>query len=198
MNLTLTAPITDPSRGRKRARDARRHGKHYERRKARAIAQYGSYAAYRTRERRRDGQLPKDERKSITAQKREARKRVRRQEVAARKAARRKPWYGLPKPEQMRMRRRLDPTYRQYDILRAFCRKRRLRQAADGTVTPAALRALMASTKRCYLCRKALHGRLSFDHVVPIAAGGAHSMANLAVVHLPCNLKKKAQVRTIV
>lgn len=34
----------------------------------------------------------------------------------------------------------------------------------------------------------------SVDHIVPIAAGGAHTLANVALAHLVCNQRKGASV----
>lgn len=45
---------------------------------------------------------------------------------------------------------------------------------------------------RCHLCRKKVRLKeLHFDHVIPLAKGGAHSEENLAVSHAKCNLRKQ-------
>ena len=51
---------------------------------------------------------------------------------------------------------------------------------------------------RCHICDGRVDGGLawphplsaSIDHLVPIAAGGSHSMANVALAHLRCNISK--------
>ncbi|WP_431966089.1 HNH endonuclease [Actinacidiphila sp. bgisy160] len=44
----------------------------------------------------------------------------------------------------------------------------------------------------CHLCGEPIQGRgdLHFDHVVPLARGGAHSMDNIRPAHMTCNLRK--------
>lgn len=43
----------------------------------------------------------------------------------------------------------------------------------------------------CYLCDNAIEdGDLSFDHVIPLARGGAHSEDNLKPAHKSCNFRK--------
>lgn len=44
----------------------------------------------------------------------------------------------------------------------------------------------------CHLCKAEIPGleELHFDHVVPIARGGEHSMANIKPAHATCNLRK--------
>jgi 5-methylcytosine-specific restriction endonuclease McrA len=113
-----------------------------------------------------------------------------------RPARERKPWSSPNKAESVRLRRLLDPDYRQYDILRAFVRKKRVRARADGTVTVDALRMLKAKVTCCYLCHRRIRpvDSTAFDHVVPIKYGGRHSMANLAVVHDACNRSKGAKM----
>jgi 5-methylcytosine-specific restriction endonuclease McrA len=45
----------------------------------------------------------------------------------------------------------------------------------------------------CHICsQRVLAEELSFDHVVPLARGGAHSMSNIRVAHRRCNSAKKA------
>lgn len=45
----------------------------------------------------------------------------------------------------------------------------------------------------CHLCRTGIEAldELHFDHVVPLARGGEHSMANIRPAHATCNLRKK-------
>lgn len=47
----------------------------------------------------------------------------------------------------------------------------------------------------CHLCRLVVEpSDLHFDHVIPLARGGDHTEANLAVSHRWCNLKKGSKV----
>lgn len=51
---------------------------------------------------------------------------------------------------------------------------------------------LFDAAVRCPHCQCHLTDDLkSFDHVVPLARGGAHSIANLVVCCLPCNVRKR-------
>ena len=48
---------------------------------------------------------------------------------------------------------------------------------------------------RCHICkRKVRLAELNFDHVIPLAKGGAHCEANLAVAHRRCNFQKHDKV----
>lgn len=54
----------------------------------------------------------------------------------------------------------------------------------------------------CYLCGKAIDLALSrnhplglhYDHVIPLARGGAHSVDNIRPTHARCNLRKKTKL----
>ena len=54
----------------------------------------------------------------------------------------------------------------------------------------------------CWICSLPVDATLSYpdpgyrswDHVIPISAGGTHTMDNIALSHLRCNLEKKAQI----
>lgn len=48
---------------------------------------------------------------------------------------------------------------------------------------------------RCYWCRKLVAiGRRHIDHIVPLAAGGTHTAANLCCSCVTCNLKKGSKL----
>lgn len=51
----------------------------------------------------------------------------------------------------------------------------------------------------CHICRKKVQSKaeLEFDHVIPLAKGGAHVEANIAVSHRKCNRQKAAKVLTL-
>lgn len=43
----------------------------------------------------------------------------------------------------------------------------------------------------CYLCLTGIEADdISFDHVIPLSRGGAHSSENIRVTHLNCNVRK--------
>lgn len=47
----------------------------------------------------------------------------------------------------------------------------------------------------CHLCQQKVdRATLTFDHIIPLSKGGAHSPENIAVAHYICNRDKKAQI----
>lgn len=42
----------------------------------------------------------------------------------------------------------------------------------------------------CHLCGQPILGRVSADHIVPVAMGGSDDVSNLAPSHLRCNVKR--------
>lgn len=72
---------------------------------------------------------------------------------------------------------------------RELARKRRARLAGAPVVETVDRAAIIARDKqRCHLCGKRvpLHD-IDLDHIVPLAVGGEHTAANLAVSHSRCN-----------
>lgn len=50
----------------------------------------------------------------------------------------------------------------------------------------------------CHICKRKVRAKeLHFDHVIPLAAGGAHVESNIAVSHSTCNVRKCAKVLTL-
>jgi hypothetical protein len=66
-------------------------------------------------------------------------------------------------------------------------------QASDGTAGPA-VKALLSTTS-CLYCGTKIKSNKDkrIDHMDPIALGGWHSAANLALACEPCNIKKAAK-----
>lgn len=76
--------------------------------------------------------------------------------------------------------------------------KRRCRMRLVTAETVDLQRIVARDRMRCHICRKKVRkDELHFDHVIPIAAGGTHEEANIAVSHATCNLKKHAKVLTL-
>lgn len=75
--------------------------------------------------------------------------------------------------------------------LRRHLRRAREREAADGTVTVAAVRGMLAAAKTCPCCGKPYtkqgKRKATVHHVIPLARGGAHSLTNLTVLCFSCN-----------
>lgn len=74
---------------------------------------------------------------------------------------------------------------------------RRRSRKFDGPherITAADLRALRAATADCYLCEKPLADPVENDHVIPLARGGRHILANIKPVHRHCNRVKWASL----
>ena len=70
--------------------------------------------------------------------------------------------------------------------------RRRIRISESSTVTADEMVALKLLAKKCYYCGKKTK-KLSFDHVTPIAKGGAHSRDNLVMACRHCNAVKGAK-----
>lgn len=76
--------------------------------------------------------------------------------------------------------------------------KRRARLAGASVERVTADEVRLATGDICYLCGIAIDfnlkhphpGSPSMDHVVPLSRGGSHSVDNLAMTHLRCNLRK--------
>ena len=83
---------------------------------------------------------------------------------------------------------------------RTHRRRARLRHAASERINYETVWRRDAGC--CWICGIAVDPQLahpdpmsrSWDHVVPLAAGGAHSMGNLALAHLFCNISKHARL----
>jgi 5-methylcytosine-specific restriction endonuclease McrA len=71
-------------------------------------------------------------------------------------------------------------------------RHRRRAREAGGKVTKTDLAAiLMEFGMTCHICGGEIAvGELQFDHVIPIAGGGAHDPSNIRPAHAKCNRKK--------
>lgn len=75
-------------------------------------------------------------------------------------------------------------------IVRRNIAHRRRVALADSTVTSDQMVALKRKAKgRCYYCQEKCKN-LSFDHIIPIARGGKHSLDNLVMACMPCNQSK--------
>lgn len=84
--------------------------------------------------------------------------------------------------------RRQDPSRRAY--LRALERVRKGRLAA-GDVTMVDLTTLASQNgPNCALCGGPLNDDVTVEHKTPLARGGSHTLDNLALAHLACNMRK--------
>lgn len=113
------------------------------------------------------------------------------EQLAARRASYDR--YHATHQEQMREARR-ERARRNPEKVSEWNRRRRARKlgARVGRVSYAEI--LGRDGLTCHLCGGAVsNATLSFDHVVPLARGGAHSMDNIKVAHLSCNSRKGAR-----
>jgi 5-methylcytosine-specific restriction endonuclease McrA len=77
-------------------------------------------------------------------------------------------------------------------------RKRRARLRAVRVEPVNSVKVYERDRWRCGLCGKQVNKRLeyphpmsaSLDHVIPLSLGGEHSMANVQLAHLSCNVEK--------
>jgi 5-methylcytosine-specific restriction endonuclease McrA len=69
-------------------------------------------------------------------------------------------------------------------------KRRAARDDADMDYSLDELLQLAMLCPLCAYCRMPVSMGFSFDHLVPIARGGPHSLVNLCVVCQPCNVRK--------
>lgn len=88
----------------------------------------------------------------------------------------------------------MDPVFAATARAKRSARRAAERSAADGTLTPTVVAALLAAAKRCALCGKRFTKRdpATLDHVVPLKLGGLHTIANIQPAHFACNSGKQA------
>jgi len=74
--------------------------------------------------------------------------------------------------------------------------QRRRARRLNATISPEKISAWMTRVKskefaRCYYCRERFRTtKIHFDHIVPLAKGGQHSLGNICVSCASCNLRK--------
>lgn len=86
---------------------------------------------------------------------------------------------------------------RNRDKIATLARNRRGAKMAGGR--PVDFEAIMQRDQMiCHVCKHPVtKATLHFDHVIPLAAGGAHSQENIAVAHARCNQRKGTRVLTL-
>jgi 5-methylcytosine-specific restriction endonuclease McrA len=80
-------------------------------------------------------------------------------------------------------------------VARAAAARRRARvKAAKGAVSTDQMQAILAAP-RCYICGKRFtkSNPATVDHVIALANGGDHDLANLAPAHQSCNASKRTR-----
>lgn len=94
-------------------------------------------------------------------------------------------------PEQYReINRRYEQANPEKGRERVNRRRARIKEATVGVVDFVEI--LQVHGMTCHLCQGDIDGKddLHFDHVIPLARGGAHSMDNIRPAHVKCNLRK--------
>lgn len=71
-------------------------------------------------------------------------------------------------------------------------RMKRIVEQSDGTMTHEAVKRLFAVATNCFYCNKPFGSAVekSLDHKMPVSKGGAHSIYNVVISCLPCNIDK--------
>jgi 5-methylcytosine-specific restriction endonuclease McrA len=98
-------------------------------------------------------------------------------------------WYELNRERAAALAREWRKAHPEAQRERVRRRRARLRGATVERVDYAAV--LERDGLRCYLCDTGIRGPIDFDHIIPIARGGQHSYANIAVTHARCNRRKR-------
>lgn len=73
-------------------------------------------------------------------------------------------------------------------------RLQRLAEQSDGTLNRTVLKRLLDEAKTCPVCHRMFSSiiKKSLDHIKPISKGGLHSINNVRICCLTCNLQKGA------
>jgi 5-methylcytosine-specific restriction endonuclease McrA len=71
--------------------------------------------------------------------------------------------------------------------------RRALKIASGGTITAEEWQELVGAFGRKCLCCGATDKKLTMDHVIPLARGGVHSIANVQPLCLSCNSRKNVR-----
>lgn len=78
-----------------------------------------------------------------------------------------------------------------------FLRNRNMKRRSkykEGDVTTSQLKELFTNTKKCYWCNdKLINGKIHVDHYIPLSKGGKHTISNLVLSCVNCNLSKGSQ-----
>ncbi len=78
---------------------------------------------------------------------------------------------------------------------REYGHRRRARMAAAQVGKVSYDKILARDGMHCYLCNSGIaDGDLSFDHVIPLIRGGAHSEDNVRTAHKSCNFRKNSRL----
>jgi 5-methylcytosine-specific restriction endonuclease McrA len=78
------------------------------------------------------------------------------------------------------------------EVGREKMRRRRTLIAGNGPVDRISEDEIFARDgERCHICGKPVRrDQMSLDHIVPIALGGSHTMANVRLAHRRCNYRR--------
>jgi 5-methylcytosine-specific restriction endonuclease McrA len=96
---------------------------------------------------------------------------------------------------EYKARYRTDEVFRQREKLRSSGKRwgNRAEGRDDGTLTKEVVRKLFAKAKACPYCWQPMKSQdKSLDHMEPLSLGGWHSIDNVMVCCLRCNVKKNA------
>ena len=75
-------------------------------------------------------------------------------------------------------------------------RRNRVREQADGTITPQVIEELLKIATHCGYCHNLLTENVTIDHVIPLIHGGKHSVENIVLCCELCNLSKGTKLLT--
>lgn len=84
------------------------------------------------------------------------------------------------------------------EVGKQHCHKRKA-MMRDARVERVDYRNIIIRDKSiCHICAKKIpKPKMSFDHIVPLSKGGAHSYNNIACAHLRCNLEKGSRIDVV-
>ena len=100
-------------------------------------------------------------------------------------------WYEANKEEEKRKNKEYAKTENGRAILANIRHRRRAaKKNCDSRSTAEEIRQFMSSATSCFYCKRT-GLKLTLDHFVPLAKGGAHSIENFRAACRSCNSRKK-------
>lgn len=80
-----------------------------------------------------------------------------------------------------------------YRLIHSRIRMQRVSSTSDGSITKSALEQLMNDATVCPLCNDVIDMK-SVDHIIPLSKGGTHTLSNIQITCLTCNVRKGSRV----
>lgn len=104
-------------------------------------------------------------------------------------------WFAMASPEEVAasgLKPYVMPVSAAGKVDNKVRRARLVANQRDGTLTPGAIKKMMAAASVCPYCRKKMaDDQKSLDHITPLSRGGLHSRTNALICCRECNSHKR-------